>query len=280
MIDLTDEILGRVIQKRVTHSHKGTYGRVLLIGGNAQYGGAVILAAAAAVNAGSGLVTVACDPINRSALHARLPEAMVVDYHHVFSELLQNSDVVIIGCGLGLSDENLVVFKQVLDHISEHQKLIIDGSAITLFAREKLILKFPEHTIFTPHEMELERLSAVAIGQQTNKKIQDFVDECGVMLVAKSHETRIFAPHKENYKLKIGTPAQATAGMGDTLAGMIGSFVGQFKSDEFDAILAAVYLHSRIARDAARSAYVVLPSQLINEIPKMMKKYEEKKSNF
>ena len=76
MHKLTQEILEQTITKRANATHKGDYGRILIIGGTEQYGGAVIMNALAAVNSGSGLVTVATHPSNFTALHSHLPEAM------------------------------------------------------------------------------------------------------------------------------------------------------------------------------------------------------------
>lgn len=272
MIELTTEILTKVIKKRAQRTHKGDYGRVLIIGGNAQYGGAAILAASAAVYSGAGLVSVACDPCNHAALHARLPEAMVLDFDDATTLLttLSNADVIIIGCGLGLERMDLV--KLVLTECSERQKLIIDGSAITLFAENEFLLKFPAQTIFTPHQMELQRLSKLPISEQNQQKIQAFTDQIGAILVAKSHETKLFSPQKDAYLLKIGSPAQATGGMGDTLAGMIGGFLAQFHNEPIEVAAAATYLHSQIAQELAKENYVVLPSKIISEIPLAMRR--------
>ncbi|MFU1828140.1 NAD(P)H-hydrate dehydratase, partial [Enterococcus faecium] len=76
-----------------------------------------------------------------------------------------------------------------------------------------------------------ERLSGLKIGQQTKEEVQDFVNQLGAIVVAKSSETRIFAPNQESFILKIGSPAQATGGMGDTLAGMVGGFLAQFHGE-------------------------------------------------
>ena len=122
--------------------------------------------------------------------------------------------------------------------------------------------------------MELERLSSLKIGQQTKEALQDFVNQEGAIIVAKSSETRIFSPNQENFILKIGLPAQATGGMGDTLAGMIGGFLAQFHGETRETVAAATYLHILIASHLAKKAYVVLPSRLIEEIPLFMKKYE------
>lgn len=267
MIELTDEILRKLIKKRKKDSYKGTYGRLLVIGGNAQYGGAAILPTTSAVYSGAGLVSVALAKENHGALHARLPEAMTIDFDDLSAlrEVAKSADVIVIGPGLGL---------ERLDLLTEKQKLVIDGSALTLFAKEQLSLPYPQNTIFTPHEMELERLSSLKIGQQTKEALQDFVNQEGAIIVSKSSETRIFSPNQENFILKIGLPAQATGGMGDTLAGMIGGFLAQFHGETRETVAAATYLHSLIASHLAKKAYVVLPSRLIEEIPLFMKKYE------
>ena len=76
---IIDERLARkIVVRRQVDSHKGTYGRVLLIGGFYPYGGAIIMSALAAVHSGAGLTTVVTDEKNRSALHSHLPEAMIV----------------------------------------------------------------------------------------------------------------------------------------------------------------------------------------------------------
>ena len=72
MSEITAKILTKVIKKRPSNSHKGNYGRILLIGGNENYGGAIIMAAEAALNSGAGLISVATHPVNLNALRAAL----------------------------------------------------------------------------------------------------------------------------------------------------------------------------------------------------------------
>ena len=100
VIDQT--LLEKVIVERTRHSHKGDYGRLLLIGGTYPYGGAIIMAALGAVRSGAGLVTVATDKENISALHSRLPEAMAfgLDDKELLEQQLQKSEVVLLGSGL------------------------------------------------------------------------------------------------------------------------------------------------------------------------------------
>jgi len=110
MIELTDEILAKVIKKRKKASYKGTYGRLLVIGGNRQYGGAAILATTSAVYSGAGLVSVALAKENHSALQARLPEAMTLDFDDLIKlrEVAKAADVIVIGPGLGLERLDLL----------------------------------------------------------------------------------------------------------------------------------------------------------------------------
>ena len=95
------EEIQRVIVKREARSYKGDFGRLLLIGGTYPYGGAIIMAALAAVHSGAGLVTVATDPDNLTALHSHLPEAMGFDLadHELLCEQLQKASVILVGPG-------------------------------------------------------------------------------------------------------------------------------------------------------------------------------------
>ena len=133
-------LLKKIIQPRALNSHKGDYGRLLLIGGTYPFGGAIIMAALAAVHSGAGLVTVATDRENIAALHAHLPEAMAFDVQDkkLLSEQVQKADVVLIGPGLAESKLEKSVLQLVVELVSEHQVFIMDGGAISLFSQEAL----------------------------------------------------------------------------------------------------------------------------------------------
>lgn len=275
MKKLTTTILSDVICQRPPNSYKGTFGRAVLIGGNEQFGGAILMSAEAALASGTGLVTVVTAEKNHAALHARSPEAMVVDWSNdeLLASVLENATVILIGPGLGLETISHELLAFVLTHQKESQWLVIDGSAITLFAEMNLILKYPKMTVFTPHQMEWQRLSQLLINEQSetaNKKKQA---EIGGTIVLKSHRTEIYGL-TATYSNPIGTPAMATGGMGDTLAGMITGFLAQFENKEA-AICAAVYLHSLIGETLGKTHYVVLPTEISKQLPLFMKKYEQ-----
>lgn len=267
---LDEQLLREVITKRPKHSHKGTFGRVVLIGGNQQYGGAIIMSALAAVNSGAGLTTVITDKKNHGPLHVQLPEAMVVDWYDQATCLtvIQQADVLLIGPGLGTSTFSLGLLQMVLKVQTNQQWLVIDGSALTLLAEAKLSLPYPEHTVLTPHQMEWQRLSGIAIATQTDQLNQEKQHELGAILVVKSHQTTIY--NKENiYYNQTGSAAMATGGTGDTLAGMITAFLAQFPQNDH-TVAAAVYLHSFIGDHLAQTHYVVLPTLISQAIPQWM----------
>ena len=119
-------------------------------------------------------------------------------------------------------------------------------------------------------------MSGLAIADQSLEKTQaalaHFPKE--TILVAKSHHTKILQASQVG-ELTVGGPYQATGGMGDTLCGMIAGFVAQFRDNLFESVAVATYLHSAIAEQLSKEAYVVLPTTISAVLPKVMKKLSE-----
>lgn len=223
-------LLEKVIIERFRTSHKGDYGRLFLLGGTYPYGGAIIMAALAAVKSGAGLVTVGTDKENISALHSHLPEAMAFSLKDkaLLKEQLEKAEVVLLGPGLREDTFGEELVKRVFDKLRNDQILIVDGGALGILAKGQL--PFPSsQLILTPHQKEWERLSGIALDHQntetTARALSSFPQ--GTILVEKGPATRIWQAGKpEYYQLEVGGPYQATGGMGDTLAGMIAGFAG------------------------------------------------------
>ena len=134
VVDYT--LLKKVIQPRALNGHKGEYGRLLLIGGTYPFGGAIIMAAMAAIYSGAGLVTVATDKENIPSLHAQLPEAMAFDIRDekLLKEQVQKADVLLIGPGLAENPLEKATLQLVINLVSERQVFIMDGGAISFFS--------------------------------------------------------------------------------------------------------------------------------------------------
>ena len=281
VIDQT--LLEKVIIERSRHSHKGDYGRLLLLGGTYPYGGAIIMSAIAAVKSGAGLVTVGTDKENIPALHGHLPEAMAFSLKDkaLLKEQFEKAEVVLLGPGLREDAFGEELVKRVFDKLRNDQILIIDGGALGILAKGHL--PFPSsQIILTPHQKEWERLSGIALDHQNTETIARALSSFpqGTILVEKGPATRIWQTGKsEYYQLEVGGPYQATGGMGDTLAGMIAGFAGQFPHvNLYERVVVATHLHSAIAQELSQEHYLVLPTEISKTLPKKMKKISQKGS--
>ena len=276
-------LLEKVIIERSRHSHKGDYGRLLLLGGTYPYGGAIIMSAFAAVKSGAGLVTVGTDKENIPALHSHLPEAMAFSLQdqQLLKEQLEKAEVVLLGPGLREDAFGEELVKRVCDSLRKDQILIADGGALGILA--KAHLTFPSsQLILTPHQKEWERLSGIVLDHQNKETTASALSVFpqGTILVEKGPATRIWqAGQPEYYQLEVGGPYQATGGMGDTLAGMIAGFAGQFHQVSlYERVVVATYLHSAIAQELAQENYLVLPTEISKLLPRAMKKISQKGS--
>ena len=280
MKEISLELLEKVIVERSRHSHKGDYGRLLLIGGTYPYGGAIIMAALASVRSGAGLVTVATDKENIPALHSHLPEAMAFDLDdkQLLEQQLKKASVVLVGSGLVDDDRGEELLHTVFHHLEQNQTLILDGGALSILAKTEM--KFPKvHLVLTPHQREWQVLSGLDLDSQGSKETGEALKRfpSGTILVQKGPATRIWqAGQADCYQLSVGGPYQATGGMGDTLAGMIAGFAGQFpQASLYERVTVATYLHSAIAQELAEDNYVVLPTMISQQIPAFMKKIQK-----
>ena len=276
MLRVDQTLLQQVIVSRPSDSHKGDYGRLLLIGGTYPYGGAIMMAALAAVHSGAGLVTVATDQENIPALHSQLPEAMAfaVTDQELLVEQIAKAGVILLGPGLNANELGAHLVELVFERVQPHQVLILDGGAISLYTRLGLSLP-PAQLVFTPHQKEWEAMSGLAIGDQGEEATRQSLSQLppASILVQKGPQTKIWQQGQTDYyQLSVGGPYQATGGMGDTLAGMIAGFAGQFPQvGLYERVVVASHLHSGIADDLSKNAYVVLPTAISKEIPKWMR---------
>jgi len=273
MKKLTKDLISNWIPKRDPKGYKGNYGKILCIGGNEDMGGAIIMSSTAALYSGAGLVTVATAPGNKHALHTHAPEIMCVDMYDTnrLESLIPTMDTILIGPGLGRDEEAKDIFNKVIDNVLEEQTLVIDADGITLYKE----LSFPTikaQVIFTPHLGEWKKMSGLSPKEENETDNASNQSDLNATIVLKKDQTEIYFENHV-WKNTTGNPAMATGGMGDTLAGMIAGFIGQYKN--FDqAILSAVYIHSYIGDQLARTNYIVLPTRVIQSIPRIMKELE------
>ena len=272
MLKITEDKVSSWLPVRDKNTYKNKMGHVLCVGGNANMGGAIILSASAALYAGAGLVTVASAPENVHALHARIPEAMFTNMYDFDSlpNIVKKADVIVLGPGLGLSNQSLKIFKYVISTLDKDQWLIIDGDAITHFVNQRNSLQIPiDHVVFTPHLGEWQRMTNIEPPADDIEENQEQKKKLQATIVLKKGQSEIYI-EDEVWQNIAGNPSMATGGMGDILTGIIASFLGQFKNKK-QAILSALYVHSATANKLAETHYSTLPSAIINDLPIFIK---------
>lgn len=231
---------------RPVYSHKGSYGRLLCVGGNKGMSGAIRMTAEAALRTGTGLVKVYAHQESRVQICAGRPELMVVCEDLEAS--LAWSTCVVIGPGLGRDEWSESTFNTVIKHCHQHDKpILIDADALNLAATSSVFLSM-SNSIMTPHSGEAARLLNEDVDSiEANRFV--FARQCAqrydAICVLKGPGT-IIDNQQHSWVCRHGNPGMATAGMGDVLAGIIASLIAQ----GIDLALAAQYgvsLHAKAA---------------------------------
>ena len=245
--------------------HKGNKGFLTLIAGCDTMIGAALMSAQAAFRTGCGYVGVISNSTIVSPLTTTLPEAMWIG--EGFDSLPDKTSAIAIGPGLGQSEHALSLLKKAL---SSKKTMVIDADAINLLvAHSELLDQLPENSILTPHIGELQRLIGTANSPEAFlDKQKAFSKKYNIYLLQKGAHSKLTTPEGLLYINSTGNSAMATAGMGDALTGMIGSFLAQ----GYTPLLAAIngmYYHG-LAGDIAvqtNGQYGLLTSDVINKIP-------------
>jgi NAD(P)H-hydrate epimerase len=260
--------MNKLIKQRVYDGYKGSYGKVLHITGSDMYRGATLLSAKAAVYSGSGMVSVCSTKEVLHSLTGFVPEATMFLRTEVMDYSISNHyDAILVGCGLGLNIHSYAYVQALIKN--SHVPLVIDGDALTIVAEHKELLKnYKYPIILTPHIGEFKRFLAYLEMDDIVDVARLFAKEYNVILVVKGPHT-LLTDGEVVYRNPSGNATMATAGMGDVLAGMISSFVGQGYSPLTAARL-GVYLHGVCGDTLAKENYTALPSELIKLIPKEM----------
>jgi len=248
--ELSEESLLQAVTlaKRPRCAHKGMFGHVLVVGGDYGYAGAVKLAAEAALNSGSGLVSVATRKAHASQMYLTCPELMghTLEQLADIEVLLKKVTVLVLGPGLAQRSWAKSVWPSL---ISLSLPRVIDADALNLLADSPA---YSEQWILTPHPGEAARLlqcSTADILQDRFKAVRALQTKYGGVCVLKGAGTLI-CDGKQVYVNTTGNPGMAAGGMGDVLSGIIGALLAQHYS-LLDAAKIGVYLHGLAADKAA-----------------------------
>ena len=251
--NVTKATISKIYQQVQNDTHKGIQGHALIIGGSYGKIGAAVLSSKAALHSGCGLVTAFVPKVGYSILQIAIPEVMVLTdkSENYISNIEISIEPQAIGIGMGMwqEPETCNAFYNFLN--TNKVPLVIDADGLNILAANpKWLSKLNPQTILTPHLGELERL--IGKWNSEDEKFQKtaaFSKSLNCVVVMKGAPTHIFSNGK-CFENSTGNPALATAGSGDTLTGIITSFLAQNYSAEEAAIL-GVYIHGLTA-DLAR----------------------------
>jgi NAD(P)H-hydrate epimerase len=252
---LTRERMRDLVPARAADSHKGDFGRVLVIAGSLGRSGAAHLAAIGALRSGAGLVTIATPKSCLPIVAAMAPEYMTegleettsgtVDYAALDRVLEFKADVIALGPGLGQSPGTAAFVHGLLERAGV--PLVLDADALNAFSGDpdRLMGRDGVDVVITPHPGEMARLlntSVEAVQHDRLRHATEFAARHRVHVVLKGHRTIIAGPDNRAFINLTGNSGMATGGTGDILTGMIAAWFGQLLDAEAACKL-AVYLH-------------------------------------
>ncbi len=260
--------LHSLLGKRNADAHKGDFGHVLVIGGNAGMAGSVMLAAEAAARTGCGLVSVATISQHVGAALATCREMMVAGVEDVrdLDPLLKRATVVAVGPGLGQNQWAKNLFARIIEF---DLPMVVDADALNLLAKDPL--RKPSW-VLTPHSGEAARLLKTTtheIQQQRLESAQAIQQQYGGVCVLKGSGTLVASPDQISI-CTAGNPGMASGGMGDVLTGIIAGLLAQGLALN-DAARFGVQLHAQSADLAAQDGMRgMLASDLFSPLRKLV----------
>lgn len=284
---IMEEDMVDILLPRGGDTHKGTYGHLLIVAGSTGKSGAAVMTARAAMRSGAGLVTVAAPSGINIILEMKLTEVMTeplsgkdegfLDSSAIegVKALLDNKASIVIGPGLSRREETGRLVREVTRKLKI--PALLDADALWHLSGEKNIIKEAAiPLILTPHPGEMAHLLGISSKEVQEGRIsvsRKFATDYNCYLVLKGARTLVATPEGEVFINRTGNPGMATAGTGDVLSGMIGSFLGQGYSP-LEACLASVYLHGQAGDLAAKEKgeASLIATDIIEKIPEVINK--------
>lgn len=250
------------LPRRERDSHKGDYGKLLIVAGSEGYTGAPVFAAEGALRSGAGLVYLGVPrdvyPIVAAQCSSAMPFPLPDDTEQLV-ERARSCDVVLAGPGMGRSPQAQQLVFRLIEEVEG--PLVLDADGLNALEGQTQRLRTRTGlTVLTPHDGEFARLAGCSL--PLNDRVEqaaELAQDTGCVVVLKGHETLTVDPQGRMWRNTNGNPGMAKGGSGDILAGMIASLLGQKQltgcvSCPGELVAWAVYLHGA-AGDAAAARY-------------------------
>lgn len=271
-------LIKNIYKPRKKWSHKGNFGSLLVIGGSRKYSGSPAFNALSAYRSGVDLVTVAAPTRAADIVASFSPDLITypldgdyINETHLddIFVLAGSSDAVAIGGGLEGNKKTLATINKILKGLTI--PCVIDADAIHAVAKNKKVLR--KNFVITPHSNEFFVLTGIKPEPDVKKRInivKKSASKLGCIILLKGY-VDVISDGKKVTLNKTGNPYMTVGGTGDTLTGICGALLAR-GVEPFDAACAACYINGR-AGDLAVKKFGegFIASDLINEIPKVIK---------
>ncbi|MBA7666810.1 Bifunctional NAD(P)H-hydrate repair enzyme Nnr [subsurface metagenome] len=296
---IAKEEISTYLEPRRPDTHKGTYGHLFVIAGSIGMTGAATLTSQAAslcfgaLRSGVGLVTLGIPESLNEIMEIKLTEGMTLPLPETKKKTLslkaekeiiefsKKADALALGPGLSTDKETQQLVRNLIKKIS--LSMVIDADALNALVGHLSLLhsRIPHSAfrIITPHPGEMARLISKTVKEVQENRIKiagDFAKRYKVIVVLKGARTVISDPGGNTYINPTGNPGMASAGVGDVLTGMIGSFLAQRK-EPLEAAKTGAYLHG-LAGDLAaqeKGEESLVASDVLEKLPQAFKQIKE-----
>ena len=285
------------LNPRKSNTHKGSYGRVLVLAGSPGMTGAAYLCSKAALRSGSGIVTLGIPESLNPVMEVKLTCVMTHPLPETEASTLSNKgrkeimklceshDVVALGPGLSQEPETRELILWLIKNID--RDIVIDADGLNALADNVNVLhKLKKGAVLTPHPGEMSRLSGLGSAKDVQKErlntttrfvqsIRKKLSNSKRLILVLKGDKSIVTDHEKVYVNRTGNPGMATAGAGDVLTGIIASLIGQ-GYNLFEASQLGVYIHGLAGNITAKKKGEVsmIASDIIEYLPDAFIKIE------
>lgn len=274
-----------IIPPKKSDSHKGNYGRLLIVCGSEKMPGACIMAAEAAARSGVGLLQIATVKAITPVIASCLPEAMLeplesdengfisVNNYDKIINAAEKATAVLIGCGLGVADGTRELVKKLLKNLN--CPIILDADGINCISDSiDIIRQVKSSIILTPHPAEMGRICGKSAAEVQSDRLNtalNFSNEYNAIVVLKGAGT-VIAEKNNVYVNQTGNPGMGKGGSGDVLSGITASLAAQGISAVNSCVL-GTFIHGMAGDMAAenKSMQSMTAIDIISELPEAFK---------
>ncbi len=269
-----------VVRDRPAESHKGDFGKLLVVGGSETFSGAPILVALSAFRTGVDLVYIAAPGDTASAIKSMTPNPITVKLEgpHLspqavskVKQYLEKSTAAVVGPGLGLHSQTKTALKDIVAAAeTSGTPLVLDADGLKAYAEFKRPLATP--LVLTPHTKEFSILTGKKLPsnlEERKRTVRKAAAKLNAVILLKG-ATDIISDGKRVKLNFTGNPGMTVGGTGDVLSGVVGALLAQ-RADPFEAAAASAFI-TGAAGDFVKNekGYHMIPTDLLEWIPKII----------